>query len=376
MQAVIMAGGVGMRLRPLTANVPKPMVPLFDRPVMEHILNLLAKHGITDVIVTLSHLTGEIAEYFGDGSSLGVKIRYSIETDPYGTAGGVKLVQDMIDGTFVVISGDVVTDFDLTEALYKHRSASAIATIMLSDVDDPTQFGAVQCDPNGKVMRFLEKPKSSDVFGKTVSAGIYVLEPEVLSCIPYNWPFDFGRDLFPRMLNNGEPVYGFPIPGYWCDIGNVNHYRKVHFDALEGKLKIDLPAAHIGQGIWIGERVDLHSSVEISAPVFLGPGAIIRRGAILENHTVVGTEALINEGARISHSVIGSRSCVGRNAVVTNCITSGGYSISDSETVNEQLLITSPYYEKPTAIPFSNSTAQSSNVDAQQPEQTAVRPVT
>jgi len=376
MQAVIMAGGVGTRLRPLTANVPKPMVPLFDRPVMEHTINLLTKHGITDVIVTLSHLAGEVVEYFGDGSSLGVKIRYSVETDPYGTAGGVKLIQDMIDGTFVVISGDVVTDFDLTEALHKHRSASAIATIMLCDVDDPTQFGMVRCEPNGRLTRFLEKPKSSEIFGNTVSTGIYILEPEVLSCIPYNWPFDFGRDLFPRMLNNSEPVYGFPIPGYWCDIGNINHYRKVHFDALEGKLKIDLPAAHIGQGIWIGERVDLHSSVEISAPIFLGPGAVVRRGVSLGSHTVVGAEALIDEGARISRSVIGSRSCVGRNAVVTDCIMSGGYSISDDETVNERLLIAAPSSERASEIPALRPITQNSHVEAEQSEQTAVRPVT
>jgi mannose-1-phosphate guanylyltransferase/phosphomannomutase len=351
MQAVIMAGGKGTQLHPLTTNVPKPMVPLFDRPVMEHCLRLLARHGITDIIVTVSHLARDVVEYFGDGSRLGVRIRYSVETEPLGTAGGVKRIQSMINGTFVVVSGDAITDMDITWALAQHRSASAIATIMLSEVDDPTQFGVVQRDPAGKVLRFAEKPRSTEVFSTTVSTGIYIMEPEVLSCIPYYEPQDFAREVFPRMLNNGEPVYAFPIPGYWCDVGNTAHYRNAHFDALEGRVNVEIPAAHIGQGIWMGERVELHNSAEVSAPVFLGAGVVVRRGAALGRRTVIGADSLVDEGAHIMRSVIGRGSLIGRNSRVSDCIVGSGYSVGDSEAISDRTLVEPVRYDTPVPEP-------------------------
>ena len=181
-----------------------------------------------------------------------------------GTAGGVKLLQNMIKERFVVVSGDAVTDFDLSAAVSMHESRSAVASLLLHKAADPGEFGIVATDASGKITRFIEKPKSSEVFSNTVNTGIYILEPEALSSIPYHQPFDFSRGLFPLMLNNREPVYGFSMPGYWCDVGNLMQYRNVHFDALEGRLKLDVPATHIGDGIWIGERVTVHPSAQIS----------------------------------------------------------------------------------------------------------------
>lgn len=347
MQAVILAGGKGTRLRPLTTNVPKPMVPLFDRPVMEHCINLLIKHEIRDIIVTVSYLANEIMQYFGDGSRWGVKIRYSVENEPLGTAGGIKLVQDMIKERFVVVSGDAITDIDLSAAIEKHESASAIASLLLYEVDDPSQFGLVQHDNTGKITRFLEKPKSSEIFTNTVNTGIYILEPEVLSSIPYHETYDFARQLFPRMLNNQEPIYGFKVDGYWCDVGNLIQYKNAHYDALMGRVKIDLPAKRIDNNIWVGERVQVDPSAEISGPVFIGSGVTIKQGAKIGSRAIIGADTVIDENATISRSVIGCNSFVGRDADISDCIIGNGYSIEESKSVSDLTLVDSERLEMP-----------------------------
>ena len=356
MQAVILAGGKGTRLHPLTTHIPKPMVPLFDRPVMEHCIRLLIKHGITNIIVTVSYLAEDIMEYFGDGSKWGVNIRYSVENEPLGTAGGVKLVQSMVKETFVVVSGDAVTDFDLTAAIEKHKSASAAASLMLYEVEDPTQFGLVERDSKGRITRFLEKPKSNEVFTNTVNTGIYILEPEVLSQIPGSQVFDFARDLFPRMLNNSDALYGFPLPGYWCDIGNLVQYRNCHFDALQGKVHLDIPAVYAGEGIWLGEGVNIHSSVDIASPVYIGSGATIRRNANLGKNAIIGAGALVEEGARVSASVIGSQSLIGRGTNISDSILGDGYIASESDNVFGQALVADvPFAEPLSASPVYSS---------------------
>jgi len=346
MQAVILAGGKGTRLHPLTTNIPKPMVPFFDRPVMEHCIKLLAKHDIKDIIITVSYLAKDIMHYFGNGSRWGVKIRYSVETEPLGTAGGVKLIQPMINDTFVIVSGDAVTDVDLTAAIEMHRSASSVASLMLYEVEDPTQFGLVECDSDNRVTRFLEKPKTSEIFTNTVNTGIYILEPEVLSSIPYNEVHDFARNLFPRLLHNSEPMYGFKLPGYWCDVGNLLQYRNAHFDALHGRVKLDLPAIHVGEGIWVGEGVDIHPSVQLASPVFVGKGASIRRNATLGEHSIIGADSLVDEGAYVTRSVIGCRSFIGRETKITDCIIGSGYSVMESESIYDRTLVASMQSEE------------------------------
>ena len=346
MQAVILAGGPPTRLHPLDTSVPKPMLPLFDRPLMEHTIELLAKHGVEDIIVAASHEAGQMIQYFGDGRSFGVKIRYTVETDPLGTAGALRLARDMISGTFLLISGDAITDFDVSAALHSHRSASAIATLLVSDVEDPTPFGCVELDPDGRVRRLLEKPTSAEAFTNTVSAGIYILEPEALSSIPPYQPSDLTREILPRMLNNREPVFAFQIPGYWCDAGHMLYYRRAHFDALEGKLDLDLSAVHIGDGVWMGDRVEIDPTVEISGPVYLGSGTVVRRNVALGERTIIGEDALIDEGAHISRSIIGGNSFIGKESVVSNCIIGGGYYVEDSDQLHERTLISHIQYER------------------------------
>ena len=366
MQAVILAGGKGTRLRPLTTSAPKPMVPLFDRPVMEYCVKLLAGHGITDIIVAVSHLAQEIMHYFGDGSRYGVKIRYSVEMEALGTAGAVKLVQGMINGTFLVVAGDIITDFDLAAALQRHKAASAIASLMLYRVDDPSDFGLVESDDAGRITRFLEKPKSTEIFTDTISTGIYILEPEALSCIPYDRPCDFARELFPRMLNNREPVYGFRVPGYWCDVGNLLQYRNAHFDALEGRVKLDLPATHVGGGVWLGEGVKVHPSVNLASPVFLGSGVTIRRSANIGERTVIGANTLVDEFASISNTIIGSGSFVGPNARITGCVIGSGCATTDGESIEYRTLVS----HAPSEPKVSQQEAQTLSTAAQQTSET------
>lgn len=331
MQAVILAGGSGTRLYPPTTDIPKPLMPFFDRPVMEQSIKLLAQHGITDIIVATSYLINEIMRYFGDGSHWGVNIRYSLENEPMGTAGAVKLLQGMLSDTFIVISSDIITDADLGSALNAHKSTSAIATILLHTAYDPTQFGMVECNASGRVTRFIEKPRSTEVLTDTVNTGIYILEPEILSSIKSNEVQDFARNLLPRLLRNLESVYGFDLPGYWCDVGNLLQYRNAHFDALAGKLKLHLPAVHAGEGIWIGSGVNIHPTAQLSSPIFIGSGASIGRDAILDEHTIIGAGAIIGDGAHIARSVIGGGSSVGNSMRVIDCVISSGYSVTESD---------------------------------------------
>ncbi|MBQ8953262.1 MAG: NDP-sugar synthase, partial [Clostridia bacterium] len=262
MKAIIMAGGEGSRLRPLTCDLPKPMAPLLDRPVMAYALALLKRHGITDVGATLMYLPERIQSYFGDGSAFGAAMRYFVETAPLGTAGSMHLAADFLDETFAVLSGDGVTDCDLTAALAFHREKKALATLVLKRVENPLEYGVVIADGEGRVIRFVEKPGWGEVFSDTVNTGIYILEPQVLERIPRDRAFDFGRDLFPLLVERGEAVYAWTMSGYWCDIGDVAAYLKAHADAMDGR--IDLPMNAMPGG------------------VLRMPGARVDRGAVLE----------------------------------------------------------------------------------------------
>src|SRR5207247_5081971 len=220
MRAVVMAGGEGTRLRPLTSNQPKPMVPIVGKPCMEHILELLREHGMTDVVITVAFLPQAIRSYFGDGSALGMQIGYSVEESPLGTAGSVRLAAKQLDETFLVISGDALCDVDLSKLVEFHKERGAAVTIGLKSVENPLEFGIVVTDEEGRIERFLEKPSWGQVFSDTINTGIYVLEPEVLKHVPADRPFDFSKELFPYLLEMGRPLYGHVMDGYWQDIGN------------------------------------------------------------------------------------------------------------------------------------------------------------
>src|SRR5690348_10249608 len=226
MKAVVMAGGEGSRLRPLTVGRPKPMVPIVSRPVMEHILLLLKKHGITEVVVTLQYMAGAIQTFFGDGSQLGMRIEYTVEDVPLGTAGSVKQAQHLLTETFLVISGDALTDYDITSIVEYHQKRGAAATLTLARVPNPLEYGVVITNEDGTIRQFLEKPGWSEVFSDTVNTGIYVLDPKVLNYVPSSQSFDFSHDLFPILMRNGDPLYGYIADGYWCDVGNLEEYAR------------------------------------------------------------------------------------------------------------------------------------------------------
>jgi mannose-1-phosphate guanylyltransferase/phosphomannomutase len=320
MKAVVMAGGEGTRLRPLTSNQPKPMVPIVGKPCMEHILELLREHGLSDVVVTVAFLPQAIRSYFGTGDSLGMQIGYSVEESPLGTAGSVRLAADQLDETFLVISGDALCDVDLSALIAFHRERGAAVTIGLKSVDNPLEFGIVVTDDEGRVERFLEKPTWSQVFSDTINTGIYVLEPEVLQHVPRDRPYDFSKELFPYLLEMGRPIYGFAMEGYWQDIGNLDQYRQANFDALEQSVRLNIEGIRIRGDIWLGEGVEIEDLDRVEGPSYIGNYCRIARDAVVGQHSVLSNSVTLRERARTTRSVIDAATHIGRSAVVEGAI--------------------------------------------------------
>lgn len=242
LEAVILAGGKGTRLRPLTLSRPKPMLPVGDLPLLEHVVHLLRRHGYSKIGVTLQYMPWAVQTHFGDGRGWGVSLTYAVETEPRGTAGSVKVLEDRLNDTFTVISGDALTDFDLGELGAFHRASGALVTMALARVDDPSQYGVVELDGRGRVVRFLEKPAPGEAFSNLVNTGIYVLDRRVLAAVPAGVPFDFSRELFPLLLARGEKVFGCALPGYWRDIGTPDSYRQANADVAAGRVAVEAPA--------------------------------------------------------------------------------------------------------------------------------------
>src|SRR5487761_169004 len=288
MKAVVMAGGEGSRLRPLTVSRPKPMAPIVGRPVMEHILYLLKSHGITEVVVTVQYMASAIEDYFGDGSSLGMKIAYSREETPLGTAGSVKNAEELLQEPFLVISGDAMTDFNLSAIIESHQRKRALATLTLAHVANPLEYGVITTDENGHIEKFLEKPSWGEVFSDTINTGIYVLDPKVFSYFEKNKQFDFSQELFPMMLKNGDPLYGYVSNGYWCDVGSLSEYMRANADVLQGRVDVEIPAKNIGDSIWCEEGVEIAEDAQLYGPLYLAHDCKIKSGAIVHGPSTIG----------------------------------------------------------------------------------------
>ncbi len=319
MKAVVMAGGEGTRLRPLTSNQPKPMVPIVGKPCMEHILELLRRHGMTDVVVTVAFLPQAIRSYFGNGENLGIDIEYSVEESPLGTAGSVKLAAGKLDDTFLVISGDALCDVDLTSLVEFHREKGASVSIGLKSVDNPLEFGIVVTDEEGKVERFLEKPSWGQVFSDTINTGIYVIEPEVLRHVPTDRPYDFSKELFPLLLEMGRPMYGFVMDGYWQDIGNLDQYRQANFDALDERVHLEIPGIRLRGNVWLGEGVDAEIDA-VEGPAYVGNYCRIGPDATIGAYTVLGPSVTLRDAARVSRSIVDASTYIGRSTLVEGTI--------------------------------------------------------
>lgn len=321
MKAIIMAGGEGSRLRPLTCDCPKPMVPLMDRPVMSYTLELIRRHGISEAAVTLQYLPDRVSDYFGDGEQFGVSMRYYVENEPLGTAGSVRQAKDFLTETFVVLSGDGVTDCDLTEVLSFHRARGAMATLVLKRVEAPLEYGVVVADGQGRVQRFVEKPGWGEVFSDTVNTGIYILEPEVLDRIPSDRPYDFGHELFPEMLRAGLPLYACVTDGYWCDIGDVSAYLRAHMDAMEGQINLPMPVRG-GVCRMPGCRVERGAVLE--GPCYIGEGAVVKAGARIGAYSVLGAGSVVEERASVKRSVLWNGARLSAGAQARGCILARG----------------------------------------------------
>ncbi|UCD64308.1 MAG: NTP transferase domain-containing protein [Candidatus Zixiibacteriota bacterium] len=322
MKAVIMAGGFGTRLRPLTINIPKPMVPIANVPIMEHVVGLLRRHGITEITALLYFQPDIIQDYFRDGSAFGVRMDYVKPDEDFGTAGAVRYAVGEGDEPVLVISGDLITDFDLTEAITWHRQKEAGATILLTRMENPLAYGIVITDKEGRIVRFLEKPSWGEAFSDTINTGIYLLQPEAVKLIPPRTNFDFSQNLYPLMLSKRMGLYGKTMAGYWRDVGNVDEYQVVHADFFDAKLNLDLKpdqASAYGGTVYRGSNVQLGSDVTFTGRVVLGNDVTIGDGVKLEN-CAIGHRSFVGGGCEIYSTVVWSDNEIGRDCVINNAI--------------------------------------------------------
>jgi len=323
MKAVILVGGQATRLRPLTENTPKAMVPVLNAPFLEHVFRHLHRHRVTEIVLAQHHLAGPIESNLGDGSRFGVKVTYVIEDSPRGTAGAIRNVAEHIDETFVALNGDVFADLNISAMLDLHRHRGAVATIALTPVEDPTAYGLIETDVSGRVTRFLEKPDWSEVTTNMINAGTYVLEPEVLARIPPEKQVSIERETFPSLVGAGEPVYAYPSSGYWMDMGTPEKYLQLHRDLLAGRSTWYSPASP--EEVRIGDQCDVHPSAEIKGPVVMGDSCAIGPGVRLVGPVVIGNGCSIGERSVIKDSVLwwqvslGEGVTIRRSAVANDC---------------------------------------------------------
>jgi NDP-sugar pyrophosphorylase family protein len=326
MKGLILAGGKGTRLRPLTLNTPKPIVPVANAPFLLYQLDLMMSAGIAEVILSLSYQPRKIEDLLQDGTDYGIGIRYAVEGTPLGTGGAFKNAEEYIDSTTVVFNGDVLTGVDLPAVIRKHRDAGAVATLVLTPVDNPTAYGLVETESDGSVRRFLEKPGPDEVTCNTINAGVYVLEPSVLQYMPKNEPYSFERGLFPTLLERKERVVSFILDKYWIDIGTPKKYLEVHHDILAGKFSSKrVPSSAI-------DRSALPSDVSVDARSIIDTDVTLRSGVRIEN-SVIGKNCKIEEGAHIIDSVIWPGNTLDAGSHVQGAIIGKGCYVGRSVTL-------------------------------------------
>ncbi len=321
MKAVVMAGGEGTRLRPMTSSMPKPLLPVANRPIMEHVLRLLRLHGLTEVVVTVQFLASLVRNYFGDGEELGMVLHYANEEVPLGTAGSVKNAEEQLSGdSFVVISGDALTDIDLSALIAYHKEKGALVTVCLTRVQDPVEFGITITDDEGRVERFLEKPTWGQVFSDTVNTGIYVMEPEVFDYVPAGKSVDWSSEVFPKLLAEGKPIYGYVAEGYWEDVGTHESYVKAQADVLTGKVDTEIDAFETAPGVFVAEGAEIDPAAIIKGPCLIGAYAKIEAGVELREHTVIGSNVVVKSGAFLHRAVVHNNVYIGPQANLRGCV--------------------------------------------------------
>ncbi len=335
-----MAGGEGTRLRPLTLGRPKPLVPVLNKPIAQHIIEHLKRAGITDIVVTLYYLAEEIQKEFGDGSEYGVNLIYSVEDTPLGTAGSVKKAEEFLkDDTFIIVSGDALTDIDIPKALAYHRAKKSEATLILQQVANPLEFGVVMTEPDGRIKRFLEKPSWGEVFSDMVNTGMYIIEPSVFDLMEPGKSYDWSQEIFPRLLDSQRALFGYSLEEYWTDVGSLDQYRQAQYEMLAGLTKLPIEGRDIGNRIFVGEGTEIDPDAKITGPAMIGRNCRIKAGAHIEADSVLGDNAIVEEGALIEKAVLWDSAYVGKNSRLNACTICHHVTIKDGAEVQEGAVV-------------------------------------
>ncbi len=339
MKAILLAGGKGTRLRPLTIHTPKPIVPIFGRPFLRYQIDLLHQGPeIDEVILSLNYQPRRIEEMFGDGKDLGVKLSYVVEPQPLGTAGAVKYANKSLDEPVVVFNGDVLTEVDLPAVLKLHRERKARATIVLTPVENPSAYGLVETDPEGNVRRFLEKPKAEEITCDTINAGIYVLEPDTFDRIPKDTAWSIERSFFPSLVERHETFVAYIYRGYWIDIGAPEKYMQVHRDIMDGRLSAP-PFDRTTGKAWVSPDARIEDGVKIEAPCFIDEGTVVKTGARVGAYSVIGRQCQIEEDAVVERSIVWASSRVSRDAIVREAILGRHCHVGRSATLDGRVVL-------------------------------------
>jgi len=340
-KVMVLAAGLGTRLRPLTDLISKPMAPIVNIPVMEHIVRLLVKHNFTDIVCNLHWYPDEIRNYFCDGSRWGINIVYTYEKELLGTAGGVKNVEDFFEGsTFLVISGDALTDIDLTDAARFHKEKGGVATLILTEVEDTSQYGIVLLDEDKRIKGFQEKPLGGEAKSNLANSGIYIFEPEIFNYLPPRGQFcDFGKNLFPELIGKNVLYYGYQHSQYWNDVGGLDQYQQGNFDALEGKVKVDIPGKKIKEGVWVGKNCKIQEGVVIIPPVCIGDNCTIKKDAKLFGPIILGNNTVVDERAVLYRGIKWGSGYIGKDASLIGAIIGYDTKIKDKASILEKAVI-------------------------------------
>ncbi len=340
MKAMALAAGKGTRLFPLTGEMPKPLAPVVDTPIIGHIFGLLARHNVDEVHVNIHYLADALLEAYGEESQRdGMKVNLNREDELLGTAGGVKRLAGQFEDTFVVVSGDALTDIDIEALVAFHKEKGALATIALRRVYDTSEFGVVEIDEDGNIRGFQEKPSPEEAISTLANTGIYVFEPRALDYVPENTFFDFAKDVFPTFLEEGERFVGYKGDFYWSDIGTLEAYRQAQYDVLSGKVGVRIPGEKRGEGLWVGEDAQIHRSASIDGHVLVGRDAVVGRGVKLLGDVTVGSDCWIRPNATIKRSILLPGASVGDGAYLEDCIVGHHYDVRPGETIRGGALI-------------------------------------
>ncbi|MBU1026613.1 MAG: NDP-sugar synthase [Candidatus Margulisbacteria bacterium] len=351
MKAIIIAGGLGTRLRPLTNNIPKPIVPVANIPFVVHQIEHLVRHGIDEVILNLHYLSHEIKKILDDGKQWGIKIRYSIEEHPLGTAGAVKNAEQFFDeGPMVIFNGDVVTDLNISKLINYHREKKALVTLALTEVEDPTAFGLVITDNDGRVKQFLEKPSWEMVTAKTINAGTYVVDPKIFANVPKNEKYSFERQLYPGLLKKGEPIYGYLSDAYWIDIGTPAKYKEVHQAILRGEVAVRIDGTRINNRVWLGKDVHPDESVKFIGPSIVGERVKLGKETTIKDYVVVGQHVEVGEHSCLERAIIWRDTKIGKNVKLVDCILGKSCVIEDNVVIEGAVLADGSKIKKGTKL--------------------------